>query len=286
MAGWQDLFPIKSDEMHLQDAVMRYVDVGSGPVVLMVHGNPTWSFYYHELIRRLSSSYRCVAPDHVGCGRSDKPQKYDYCLDRHVENLSELVERMDLKGVTLVAHDWGGAIGLGTLLENPARFSRIILLNTGAFPPPFFPLRIRACRLPVLGRIAVQGLNLFAKSAVKMATSRSDGLPREIAAGLLAPYNSWSNRIATYEFVADIPTTPKQRTWQTLETIERRLAKISQKKLLIWGMRDWCFRPECLDRFLKHWPDAEVERLAEAGHYVLLDQPDVVISRIERFLAS
>jgi haloalkane dehalogenase len=134
--------------------------------------------------------------------------------------------------------------------------------------------------------LAVQGFNLFAKSAVKMATNRSDGLPREIAAGLLAPYNSWSNRIATYEFVADIPTTPKQKTWQTLESIERRLKTLRQKKLLIWGMRDWCFRPECLDRFLKHWPDAEVERLADAGHYVLLDQPDTVISRVERFLES
>lgn len=251
--------------------------------VLMVHGNPTWSFYYHPLIQRLQSKFRCVAPDHIGCGLSDKPTQYPYTLDQHIANLVQLIDQVDLRQAILVAHDWGGAIGLGALLARPHRFRGIVLLNTAAFPPPFFPWRIRACRFPWLGQWAVQKLNLFARAAITMATELPTGLPEIDQAGLLAPYDSWDHRTAIYRFVADIPTRPTQPTWQTLVRIEQQLKSLTMPKRLIWGMKDWCFRPECLDRFLQIWPDAQATRIAKAGHYVMLDARDQVTAEIQQF---
>jgi haloalkane dehalogenase len=263
---------------------MNAVVAGQGPNdVLMVHGNPTWSFYYHPLIRQLQSNYRCVAPDHVGCGWSDKPVDYPYTLDQHIANLVQVIDQVDLQRAVLVAHDWGGAIGLGALLERPERFRGIVLLNTAAFPPPFFPWRIRACRFPGLGKWAVQGLNVFARAAITMATARPQGLLATDRDGLLAPYDSWSNRTAIYRFVADIPTRATQPTWQTLARIESALPQLKMPKQLIWGMQDWCFRPECLDRFVAIWPDAKVNRLAHAGHYVMLDDREQVSELVRSF---
>lgn len=252
----------------------------------MVHGNPTWSFYYRNLVASLSDQYRSIAVDHIGCGLSDKPQDFDYCLKSHIENLCGLIEALDLKNATLVAHDWGGAIGLGAMLRLRERFKQVVLFNTGAFPPPFIPFRIRVCRWPVFGKLGLQGFNLFAKSAVTMATERADGLPKDVADGLLAPYDSWANRIATYQFVKDIPLTKSHRTWNTLEKIESQLTSISDWPIrLIWGMKDWCFRPECLDRFLTHWPDADVTRFENGGHYIVEDEPDQVVSLVREFLS-
>ena len=208
---------------------MHYVDEGDrhAPPVLMVHGNPTWSFYYRNLVDGLSDRYRTIAVDHIGCGLSDKPADFDYCLQSHIDNVASLVESLDLQNVTLVAHDWGGSIGLGALQKLRQRFSKIVLFNTAAFPPPYIPFRIRVCRWPLVGKLGLQGFNLFARAAITMATERGQGLPREVADGLLAPYDSWSNRIATYKFVKDIPLSSSHRTWSVLEQIEAGLPELS-----------------------------------------------------------
>ena len=286
-ADWHDLFPYESKRFQLDKGVSQaFIDEGHGDPILMVHGNPTWSFYYYPLIGGMKRSNRCVAVDHVGCGRSDKPQQYDYSLDQHIENLVALIDHLQLKNITLVAHDWGGAIGMGAVRLRNDLFRRIVLLNTAAFPPPFFPLRIRACRMPLLGTAAVRGINLFARAAITMATERTGGLPAAEAAGLLAPYDSWKNRVAIDRFVRDIPTRSDQRTWQTLANIESSLSKLTIPKLLIWGMRDWCFRPECLDRFRGFWPEAKVVQFADAGHYVMLDKPNEVLAAIRDFMQT
>ncbi len=286
-ADWHELFPYESKRLQVSEGTsLAFIDEGKGDPILMVHGNPTWSFYYHHLIRGMLKANRCVAIDHVGCGRSDKVQIYDYTLNQHIENLVSLIDDLKLKKITLVAHDWGGAIGLGAVRLRADLFRRIVLLNTAAFPPPFFPLRIRACRMPLLGSLGVRGFNLFARAAITMATEREGGLPAAEAAGLLAPYDSWKNRIAIDRFVRDIPTRPNQTTWQTLLKIEDSLREMKMPKLLVWGMRDWCFRPECLDRFCAVWPDAKVVRFADAGHYVMLDKPDEILGAIRDFMQS
>jgi haloalkane dehalogenase len=270
--------------MRLEGLKYHYLDEGAGPPLLFVHGNPTWSFYWRNLILGLREQYRCVAVDHIGCGLSDKPQDYRYTLSQHIANLKSLVETLDLRDATLVAHDWGGAIGLGTVLELPERFSRIVLFNTGAFPPPFIPWRIGICKTPLFGDIALRGLNGFARLALKMAVEKP--LPREVKAGLIAPYDSWAHRIATLRFVQDIALSPRHPTWQVLERIEAGLPSLANRPIqLIWGMKDWCFRPECLERFLKHWPNAEAHRLEDAGHYVVEDAKEQILPLMREFLA-
>ncbi|MEM7456537.1 MAG: alpha/beta fold hydrolase [Planctomycetota bacterium] len=274
-SNWRELYPFASNFLETAGHRIHYIDEGprSGDPVLMVHGNPTWSFYWRGLISKLSyERSRTVAIDHMGCGLSDKPSKFDYCLASHRDNLCSLIDHLDLKNVTLMAHDWGGAIGLSTLLKRRERFKRIVLFNTGAFPPPYVPLRIRACRWPLVGQLGVRGLNMFARAAITMATEQRGGLPDRVAAGMIAPYDSWANRIAIYHFVKDIPVTRMHRTWKLLAEVEKQLPSLaSMPSMLVWGMKDWCFRPECLERFVKAWPDAEVHRLDDAGHYVVED---------------
>lgn len=282
---WRRLYPFASHEIRLDSLRYHFLDEGAGSPLLMVHGNPTWSFYWRNLVAALRDRYRVVVPDHIGCGLSDKPQEYSYTLDQHIRNLVRLIEHLDLRDVTLLAHDWGGSIGLGAALRTPERFARFVLFNTGAFPPPRIPLRIRVCRTPVLGRLAVQGLNLFARAALSMATNKPERMTREVRAGLLAPYDSWAHRIATYRFVKDIPRTPRHATWQTLNDIEAGLPGLADRPVqFIWGMKDWCFTPACLDRLLESFPQAEVHRLADAGHYVVEDAHERIVPLVVDFL--
>jgi haloalkane dehalogenase len=253
--------------------------------LLFVHGNPTWSFHWRRLIETLRSKYRCVAIDHLGCGLSDKPRE-QLRLDDHIDNLAAFVRELDLRKVTLIAQDWGAAIGLGTMLHMPERLEGIVLFNCGAFTPRYVPWRIRVCRRPLIGRLLVQGANLFSSAALRMTLSRCRKLEPAAAAGYLAPYDTWANRRAVYGFVRDIPSYPQHRTWQTLAEIDRSLSKLADlPSLLIWGMRDWCFRPDCLVRFEAAWPDAEVHRLEDVGHWVVEDAPEESLAIVARFLA-
>jgi len=286
-SSWRDLYPFESHEIQVDSHRYHYIDEGQGKPILMVHGNPTWSFYWRNLVSGLADTHRAIAVDHLGCGLSDKPADYSYCLSQHIDNLVEFVTQLDLSEITLVVHDWGGAIGLGSALKLPDRFERFVLFNTGAFPPPFVPLRINACRLPVFGTLAIRGFNAFAGLATSMAVEKRSSLSAEEKAGLLAPYDSWTNRIANDRFVKDIPTSPRHPTWQVLEEIEKGLPSLADRPVqMIWGMRDWCFRPECLDRLLNSFPDAEVHRLEEVGHYVVEEGREQVLPLVQNFLSS
>jgi haloalkane dehalogenase len=283
--AWRDLYPFESHFLHRGPAFIHYLDEGAGEPLLFVHGNPTWSFYWRNLILGLRDQNRCIAVDHMGCGLSDKPQDYNYTLQQRIDDLAEFVQQLDLRAITLLAHDWGGAIGLGTTQRLPERFARIVLFNTGAFPPPFVPWRIAACRTPVLGTFAVRRLNAFARAAIWMAACKRKRMTADVRRGLLAPYDNWANRVAVERFVQDIPFSSEHPTWQTLERIEAGLPALADKPIqLIWGMRDWCFRPECLERFVKHWPQAEVHRLADCGHYVVEDAHERIVPLVRKFL--
>jgi cis-3-alkyl-4-acyloxetan-2-one decarboxylase len=282
---WRDLYPFQSRYLNIGPHRLHYLDEGSGQPLLFVHGNPTWSFYWRNLILGLQGEFRCVAVDHIGCGLSDKPQDYPYTLQRRIDDLVQVVNQLDLTGATLLAHDWGGAIGLGTVQRLPERFTRIVLFNTGAFPPPFVPWRIAACRLPVVGTVAIRALNGFARAALTMAVEKPERMTADVRAGLVAPYDNWANRVAVDRFVKDIPFSPRHPTWQTLERIEAGLDSVASRPIqLIWGMRDWCFRPECLERFIRHWPHADVQRLEDCGHYVVEDAHERIVPLVREFL--
>lgn len=284
--AWRSLYPFESHYAEIAGRRYHYLDEGRGAPLVMVHGNPTWSFYWRNLVTAFRDRYRVIVPDHIGCGLSEKPRpgEYDFCLARRIDDLAALLEALDLRGAALLAHDWGGAIGMGAAARMPDRFARFVLFNTAAFPGGRCPLRIRVCRAPLLGRWAVQGLNLFARAALTMAVHRRGRMTREVRAGLLAPYDSWNNRAAIHRFVMDIPLHKSHPTYAVLKEIEGGLAQFRERPVcLIWGMRDWCFTPAFLDRFLDFFPRAVVHRLADAGHYVVEDAYEEIIPILEDF---
>ncbi len=285
--SWRKLYPFASHELRLDGHRYHYLDEGSGPPLLLVHGNPTWSFHWRELITALRGKYRLIVPDHIGCGLSDKPQQYEYRLAKHIDNLSQLVEHLNLGDVTLLAQDWGGAIGLGTALRLPDRFARYVLFNTGAFRSTHMPWRIAACRVPLFGPFAVRGLNGFARAALSMAVEKRDRMTSEVKAGILAPYDNWQNRVAIDRFVQDIPMDKSHPSYDTLFEIEQRLPSLAERPFLfVWGMRDWCFTPHFLERFLENYPTAEVHRFDDCGHWVVEDAHERIVPIVERFLEA
>ena len=204
----QALYPWTGHFLEVDGGRMHYLDEGprDAPVIVAVHGNPTWSFYWRALIHGLADRYRLVVMDHIGCGFSDKPQSWPYRLAGHMGNLQFLVEHLGLDEITWAVHDWGGAIGLGVAGRMPERTKRLIITNTGAFRSLEIPPSIASCRIPGFGTLAVRGFNAFALAATVRTTVRP--LDRAVKRGLVAPYDSWSNRVATHRFVEDIPLRP------------------------------------------------------------------------------
>lgn len=284
LAPIHDLYPFRTGRLALPGGALSYVDEGAGRPVVLLHGNPTWSFYYRRLIAALRGTRRVIAPDHMGCGLSDKPQAYPYTLSQHIENVGALIDHLGLGTVDLVVHDWGGAIGMGWATRHPERVGRMVVLNTAAFLSPRLPWRIAVCRYPLVGDLAVRGLNGFAVGGTLMATARP--MPPEVRRGYLLPYGSWADRVAIQRFVRDIPMTPAHPTWAVVDGIDRDLAALRGKPMLIlWGGKDWCFSDAFLAGWLARFPEAEAVRFDDAGHYVLEDAHAAIVPRVARFLA-
>ena len=291
ISGFRHLYPFGSHFMDIGGHNYHYIDEGSGEPVVMIHGNPTWSFYYRELIRSLSGRYRTIAPDHIGCGLSDKPPAscYDYTLRRRIDDLDQFLESLTgEQKLTLILHDWGGMIGMAYALRHPAKIARLIILNTAAFLPPKgkkMPVRLHLVRNSgPLATIAVQGFNLFAFSALYMASHH--GLRQDVKKGLIAPYNSWKNRIATLKFVQDIPLVKKDPSYRLVKQADEQLHLFAKVPMLIcWGERDFVFDVDYLSEWQRRFPAAEVHRFPDAGHYVLEDVPEKIIPLVDRFLS-
>ncbi|GAK60359.1 hypothetical protein U27_00250 [Candidatus Vecturithrix granuli] len=285
----QHLYPFDSHWCDLDDIKYHYLDEGlaDAPALVMVHGNPTWSFYYRTLIPELSKAYRVIVPDHVGCGLSDKPQPYAYTLEQHIENLERLLLSLNLQQkITLVVHDWGGAIGMGYATRHPETIRNFVVFNSAAFFVPRLPLRIRMCRIPWLGEFLVRGLNGFVRAAFLFATSQPQRLSPEVKTGYLAPYNSWRNRIAIHRFVRDIPMEPAHPTRATLHQIDTDLSLFRNHSMLIlWGAKDFCFTVKhFLPEWHKRFPDAQIHVLEQAGHYVVEDAHERILPLMTEFL--
>lgn len=264
---------------------MSYLDEGprGAPVVLMVHGNPSWSFLYRSLVLALRDRFRCIVPDHLGCGLSDKPADFDYHLRAHIENLGALVDHLGISRAHLAVHDWGGPIGLGLARRRPGFVDRLVVFNTGAFPSTRIPKRIAVCRLPWIGALLVRGLNGFSGAAVSMAVARP--LPAGVRQAYLWPHRSWADRVAVREFVRDIPLGPGHRTQAEIEAIGASLETLRDRPaLIVWGGRDWCFDDEFLEEFKRRLPGARVVRLPDAGHWLLEDEPETVAREVTTFL--
>ena len=281
----KDLYPFTSHTMELYSYKYHFIDEGQGETLLMLHGNPTWSFYYRNLVLGLKQSYRCVVPDHMGMGKSDKPQNYNYTLSQHIDNLEALVDKLGLSDITLMVHDWGGAIGMGFAVRHPQKIKRLVLFNTAAFLSEKIPVRLKLFRVPGFADIAIRCFNAFALAAVDMACKNKERMTDEVRAGYLAPYNNYANRIGTLRFVQDIPMSSDALSYSVVKNIEENLEQFkSLPVMIVWGAKDFVFN----DHFLKKWqgifPEAEVHRVQDAGHYVLEDSYERIIPWIQEFL--
>jgi haloalkane dehalogenase len=290
ISGIRHLYPFKSHYLDINGLKYHYIDEGQGDPIVMVHGNPTWSFYYRELIKALSGHYRSIVPDHIGCGLSDKPGfvDYDYRLRSRIDNLEHLLDALVVdQKITLILHDWGGMIGMAYALRYPEKIRRVVLMNTAAFLPPAtkrIPLRLSFIRNSgPLAALAVLGCNLFAIGALRMASEK--GLSAEVKNGLIAPYNCWNNRIATLKFVQDIPLTPKDPSYHLVKQVDNQLHILSKLPMLIcWGANDFVFDHDYLAEWQRRFPEAEVHLFPDAGHYVLEDVSEKIILLTQDFL--
>lgn len=270
---------------------MAYIDEGHGDPIVMVHGNPTWSFYWRQLIGLGRTTHRCIAPDHIGHGRSDKPSRsdYPYTLERRIDDLEALLEHLDVERVTLVVHDWGGAIGMGWATRHPDRVARLVVTNTAAFHLPSgkrFPAALRLARVPGLGALLVRGAHAFVRGANRTCVTRAP-MPSAVATAYLAPYPTWADRVSIHRFVQDIPLHPGDPSYATIDTIANALPRLADKPMmLMWGMNDFIFDHHFLAEWERRFPVAEVHRFSDCGHYLMEDAGVEVSDTILEFIAA
>ena len=284
-------YPFTGHFLDLDGLALHYLDEGSGEPVVMLHGNPTWSFYYRNLVTALRDQYRCIVPDHMGCGFSDKPgdDRYDYTLGQRVDDLERLLDHLGIDGgITLVLHDWGGMIGMTYAVRHRSRIMRLVILNTAAFHLPGekrLPFVLRLCRDTRLGAFLVRGCNAFSLVA-SFVGCRRNPLTAELRRVYRFPYDTWQNRIATLRFVQDIPLLPGDRSYDLVsETAKGTAAFHDLPTAIFWGELDFVFDRSFLAEWVRRFPSAEVHRYPDAGHYILEDMQDEVIPLIAHFLA-
>jgi cis-3-alkyl-4-acyloxetan-2-one decarboxylase len=281
-------FPYEPHYVQAGEVRLHYVDEGpsDSPPLLMLHGNPTWSYMYRRPIELLSGrGHRCIAFDHMGFGRSDKPpEPRRYVLANHVSNAIALVDELDLRDVTLVMHDWGGPIGLGALLERPDRFRALVAMNTWAWElPSFLPGFLRQFRGEGLGEILALACNAVVESIPGgMSVRETDGHMME---AYRAPYPEYWSRLGTLAFIRDIPLTENDVSAPLMGHIHESLSQLNLPLQLVWGMRDRVFVPAFLEQWQAIFPEAHRVEL-EAGHYLVEDRPDEVADAIHAFVAT
>lgn len=290
--GFETEYPFAPHFLNINGHLLHYLDEGEGTPVVMVHGNPTWSFYFRRLATRLSKEFRTLVPDHIGCGFSDKPgpDVYNYTLASRVADLDTFLARTVPEGkLNLIVHDWGGMIGLAWALDHLDRVDRLVITNTSGFFLPKakrFPWMLWMVKyLDWFSVPAVLGLNLFAQGALYLGACTR--LRPEVKKGLTAPYNTWKNRIATLKFVQDIPLDPADPAWKVVARVDQQLDRLDPKQvLLLWGAKDFVFDTSFLDEFLTRLTGAQSHVFEDAGHYLFEDKPEETAEQIHRFLVS
>ncbi len=279
-------YPFSPKSFATEDGhVMSYLDEGEGPVLVLLHGNPSWSYLYRNVVSLLSDRYRVIVPDHIGCGFSEKPAEFSYKLQDHIKNIEALLEHLEIESCTLGMHDWGGAIGMGWATKYSTKIKGLVIFNTAAFRSKRIPLRINICRIPLLGRLLVQGFNCFAACAVHMAVENK--MVQNVAKAFVTPYNNWRNRIATHRFILDIPLSEKHPSYSQLKEVEEGLVNLQEKPMIIfWGGKDFCFNDSFYKEWQRRFPKADCHYYPDAGHYVLEDAFDKIKTPLQQFLSQ
>jgi haloalkane dehalogenase len=276
-------YPFESRWLPLPAGRVHFVDEGHGDPILLVHGTPTWSFEYRHLIRALSSDARCVAPDHLGFGLSDRPAGFAYTPEAHAAVLDDFVRALDLRRVTLVVHDFGGPIGLPLALNHADRVQRIVLLNTWLWPFDDDPDMLRKARLAgsAVGRWLYRHVNVSLRVLMPGAYGRRTALTPAIHRQYLEVFRDKGARVQVLHALARALIGSRD-FYASLWARADRLADLPV--LIVWGMKDSAFGPRQLARWRQRLPAATVVELPEAGHWPHEEQPDHVIEALRLFL--
>jgi haloalkane dehalogenase len=261
---------------------MHYLDEGSGPPVLLLHGEPTWSYLYRKIVPELAPSARALAPDYFGFGRSDKPLAQEaYTYDFHARSIRRFVEELDLRGLTVVVQDWGGPIGLRLAVEHPDRVDRLVIMNTGVGggrPPSEEWLRFRDW-LRRLGTDVVPG-RLVQLSAVQP-------LADAVVAAYSAPWPMPESKAGILAFPDLVPISPDHPDLDAHLRVREALSRWEKPALVLFSDSDPIFSPRHAERIAAHIPGAgKAEIVAGAGHFLQEDQGEQIGRRIAQFVAS
>jgi len=283
-----DLYPFAGTVRTVNGFRMHVLDEGSGDTVIMLHGNPTWSFFFRDLVLGLRGAHRVIVPDHIGCGLSDKPdeQSYEYTLRRRVDDLDAMIAQADIRGrITLVMHDWGGMIGMAWAARHPERIARLVILNTAAFHLPKskkLPFSLWLCRKTPLGALIIRDTAFFVSVLARWAVCKP--MEQPVREGYLLPYRAPQDRTGVLRFVQDIPLKPSDPGYELVSETQAKLHLFRQTPtLILWGDRDFVFDHHFLSVWQETLPEAEVHRFADAGHYVLEDAGARILPLIRDF---
>lgn len=261
---------------------LHYVDEGSGEVIVMLHGNPAWSFLYRKLIKRLSLHYRCIAPDHIGFGLSDKPADWRYLPEEHAQNFAALVEHLGLKNITLVMGDWGGPIGMHYAVYHPQNVKRLVVTNTWAWPvdKDFHYVSFSAFIGGPIGRFLIRRFNFFVSSFMRVAFGDKRKLSSHAHQHYKDALPTAAARKGCYVFPKQIiASTPwLENIWSKVEVLK------DKPTLFVWGMKDVAFREKELRRWQQALPNSSALRLDSVGHFVPEEAPEELGKAITRFL--
>jgi haloalkane dehalogenase len=275
-------YPFSSHFLKLEMGRMHYVDEGSGEPIVMVHGNPTWSFLYRHMVKGLSRDYRCIAVDHIGFGLSDKPLDWSYYPEDHAKNLARLIEKLALKDITLVVQDRGGPIGLSYALDSPENVKRLVIMNTWMWSvkgDPHFERFSRFMGGPV-GRFLIRRFNFFVRVFMKKAMGDSSRL------SALA-HRHYSKALEIPEERKGCWTFPKQiiGSGDWLDILWSQRDKIRDKPaLILWGMKDIAFREQELNKWISLFSDCKAIRYDGVGHFVQEEKGSELCPPIENFM--
>lgn len=275
-------YPFASRYFRVPQGNLHYVDEGDGEPVVMVHGNPAWSFLYRKLIKRLRSGYRCIAMDHLGFGLSDKPVTWRYFPEDHAVNFTALIEGLDLKNITLVVQDWGGPISLSYAVAHPENIARIVITNSWSWPVnrDLYYIGFSSFAGGPIGRMLIRRYNFFARSIMRRAFGDKRRLTAAVHEHYLRALGSPQERKGCFVFPKRIiASTP----W--LDQIWRRISLLKDKPaLIVWGMKDIAFREKELRCWEGAFPGARTVCLPSAGHFVMEEAPEKVAEAVASFL--
>ena len=263
---------------------MCYVDEGEGEPIVMIHGNPSWSFEFRALIKHFSKTHRCIAPDHIGFGLSDKPIDWNYLPINQAVNLEKLLESLDLQNITLVVGDWGGPIGLSYAIKHPERIKSIVVTNTWAWSAKsdWYYQGFSGFMGGAIGRWLIRNYNFFANTVLKSVYGDKSKLTPDIHRHFLMPLDSPDKRKGCWIFPKQIIGSSDwlAELWSQRDLLDGKI------KLIVWGMKDIAFREKELNQWVTHFPAAKTVRYADAGHFIAEEKPDELIAELTAVLSK